>query len=321
MIIILIIFYKLDNSYNLLLIKKNNINNLNSHYIIQYNNTFIIMKIKCKGCGLFAIYKNSLQCINTFINKGYIPIIDLISYPNMFNNFNSTSSNENPWELFFHQPYKFSLEKVKANSKHIIFLDFPNFKICKSYGIQNILLKSRVTLEYWHNIALKYIPIKQNILDESNSIIQKLFKNNKNILGILVRGTDYISVKPKGEAIPPSPQLVINDILELDKNNKYTFFFLTTEDEIIFQKFKKKFGKKLKYIHKNINYNYTEKKLVGFNKNIGNINFQKLYLINIVILSTCIDIISASTNGLIGAMILSKGFRYSKIYDLGSYKN
>ena len=253
LIIILIFFYKLNNSYNLL---PNDKNNLNNDYIMQNNNIFIIMKIKCKGCGLFAIYKNSLQCINTFINKGYIPIIDLMSYPNMFNNFNSTSSNQNPWELFFHQPYRFSLEKVKANSKHIIFLDFPNFKICKSYGIQNILLKSRVTLEYWHNIALKYIPIKQNILEEANIIIKKLFKNNKNILAILVRGTDYIALKPKG----------------LDKNNKYNFFFLTTEDEIIFQKFKTKFGKKLKYIHKNINYNYTEKKLVGFNKNMRNIS-------------------------------------------------
>ena len=226
--------------------KNNNSINFDNLYIEPYNNTFIIMKIKCKGCGLFAIYKNTLNCINTFINKGYIPIIDLKSYPNMFNKFNSTRLNQNPWEIFFHQPFKFSLDKVKANSKHIIFIDFPNFKICKSYGMQNNILKNRITLEYWHNLALKYIPIKKKLIDESNILIKKLFKNNKNILGILVRGTDYTSVKPKGEAIPPNPQMVINDVIILDKDNKYTFFFLTTEDEIIFQIFKKKFGKKLK---------------------------------------------------------------------------
>ena len=46
----------------------------------------------------------------------------------------------------------------------------------------------------------------------------------------------------------------------------------------------------------------------------------KNYLINILILSGCLDILSAKTNGAIGAFIFSKGFRYSKGYDFGIYK-
>ena len=71
----------------------------------------------------------------------------------------------------------------------------------------------------------------------------------------------------------------------------------------------------------NINYNYKEKHFLGENFNIkGNIYYMKIYLINILILSKCIDIIAARTSGIIGAFILSKGFRYTKLYYLGLYK-
>ena len=46
----------------------------------------------------------------------------------------------------------------------------------------------------------------------------------------------------------------------------------------------------------------------------------KIYLINIIILSRCIDIITARTNGSIGLFIFSNGFRNSLIYYLGQYK-
>ena len=38
-----------------------------------------------------------------------------------------------------------------------------------------------------------------------------------------------------------------------------------------------------------------------------------------IILSKCIDIISAQTSGAIGVFIFSNGFRYSKVYNLGYY--
>lgn len=269
------IIIKLKRLKNILKIKlffinKTNINIKNTHHFEKYNNTFIIIKYNCKICGLFCYFVNFLNCINTFINKGYIPILDLISFPNIFNKFNSLDSHINPWEIYFHQPFQFSLEEVKANSKNIIYFVFNNMSknVCKSYGMQEYFFKNKVTLEYWHNIALKYIPIKKNIFDESKVIIQKLFKNKKNILGILLRGTDYISLKSRGLPIQPNTEIVINDIVELDKKNKYDFFFLTTEDEIIFQMFRKKFGKKLKYYHKKLNYNYNQKNYIAYNKNI-----------------------------------------------------
>jgi hypothetical protein len=60
---------------------------------------------------------------------------------------------------------------------------------------------------------------------------------------------------------------------------------------------------------------------LAFNEKIkGNIEFMKIYLINIIILSKCLDIIASRTAGSIVAFILTNGFRNIKIYNLGYYK-
>lgn len=176
--------------------------------------------------------------------------------------------------------------------------------------------------EYWHNVANLYIPIKIEIIKEANKIMKSLLKGSKNVLGILVRGTDVIALKPKGHAIPPKKEMVIKDITEFDKKNKYEFYFIATEDDMLRDVFIKHFGHKLKYYiyEKKIKYNYKEKKLLGYNKNVkSNIQYSKIYLINIIILSKCIDIISSRTSGAIGIFVFRKRFRYIKIYNIGYY--
>lgn len=152
--------------------------------------------------------------------------------------------------------------------------------------------------------------------------MENLFKGSRNILGILMRGTDYLAKKPKHKPIPPSIETVFKDIMKMDKKNKYDFYFIATEDILIKNKFINKFREKLKYIlfENDINYDYKKKEFLALNENIrGNLGFIKIYILNIIILSKCIDIISARTNGLYGLIILSNGFRNAKIYFLGEY--
>lgn len=170
---------------------------------------------------------------------------------------------------------------------------------------------------------IKYIPIKKEIIKESEYIMNNLFKGSKNVLGVLIRGTDYIAMRPKGHPIQPSPKIVIEDIKKWTKKNNYDWIFMTTEDDLIRNKFILEIGKKLKYIKSksNINYNYKNRKNLAFNNNIkGNINFIKIYLINIIIISKCLDVICSRTAGSVGAFIFSKGFRNIKVYYLGRYK-
>ena len=310
-------------------IKKNNLGDfrLSKNYqennslltLLDYDNyTFAIIRDACYFCGLISFYIHYLGCISTFLSKGYIPIIDL-SFPNIINGFNSSLYNKNPWELFFNQPLGFSLMNVINKAKKIKY-----FNCIVPYSIYEIhdIYKNKASLDFYHNLSIKYLSIKNEIIKEANNIRKKLFNNSNNILGVLARGTDYIALRPKSHPIPPTVDDIFLDIETLNKTYNYDFIFLTTEDDIIRDKFKNKFGSKLKIfnVNKNITYNYKAKEYLCYNKNInGNLNYNKVYLINIIILSKCTDIISAKTGGAIGTFILSNGFRNNKIYNLGYY--
>ena len=281
------------------------------------NNIFVIIRDKCKTCGLFAFYKHYLGCSRMLLSQGYIPIIDL-TFPNIFNGFNTSSLNKNPWEIFFNQPFGYTLKDIIKKAKKTKF-----FQCNNSYEYPSInIYKNKVLIDYWHNIALKYASIKNKYIKEATIIMNNLFKGSENILGVLARGTDYITKQPKKHPRLPNINIFLRDVKKMDEENKYDWIFLTTEDYIIRLQFNKIFRDKLKnyLLIKNFKYNYKSKEMLCYNEKIkGNIEFMKIYLINIIILSKCIDIITPRTSGSIAAFIFAKGFRNTKVYYLGTY--
>ena len=178
-------------------------------------------------------------------------------------------------------------------------------------------------MNYWHIFALKYIPIKNEIIKESNNIIKRIFNKSRNVLGVLLRGTDYVTKKPYRHPIPPKTKDVIKDVKLLDNKNKYDWIFLTTEDNFIRDEFLRAVGIKVKcLLNKNkINYNYSKKQFLAYNIDFKiNTEFNKIYLLNIIILSKCLDFLAARTTGTMGVFVLTKGFRNYKVYNLGYYK-
>ena len=130
-IIILILFiyikfinYKHINQYE----KMNNLN-LKSTLNVSYETSkfAIIRRSNCPICGFFSFYIVHLGCINKFINMGYIPIIDVMSFPNAFNGFNNKSKN-NSWEIFFNQPFGFTLEEIKTKAKIIEYFEYTSYE-------------------------------------------------------------------------------------------------------------------------------------------------------------------------------------------------
>ena len=314
-IIILLIFILASIYYNKNI---NNFQKIKKNKNLYDNKFAIIIRRKMSTGGILAYYYTHLGCVLHYLINGYIPIIDLISHPNIFNGFN-TNISENPWERFFNQPFGYTLENVKKNAKNFEYIEC-NSRIKRPYFEVYYNFISKI---FWQNIANKYTPIKDEIIKEANKYFKKLFKNKNNILGVLIRGTDYTAKKPYNHAIQPSPEMVLEDVKKMDQENKYDWIFVTTEDDLIREKFILNIGKKLKYIksNKNINYDYNKKELLAFNKNIsGNHLYMKIYLINILILSKCLDIITSKTAGSIVAFILNKKFRNIKVYELGFYK-
>ena len=299
-----------------------NISNLyNVTKMCTENKQFAILKrTSCEACGLFSYYIVHLGCIITYLNEGYIPIINVGSFSNIFNGYNETT-NKNQWELFFNQPCGYTLNYVKNN------INKDNIKYFECECNDNMpsekeVYSNKTRLKFFRDMAKRYMSVKDDILNEANDLWGKLFNNSKNVLGLLVRGTDYISIKPFEHAIPPSVDMAINDTIKWDNENKYDYIFLATEDNNIRKEFIKNFGAKLKYLLPNttIEYNYEEAYYLSFYDDVyGNMNFHKTYLLSMILLSKCLDVITSRTSGAAGAYVLSQGFRKDLVYYIGEY--
>ena len=286
--------------------KKLNITNLyNKTKMCSENKQFAILKrTNCEACGLFSYYIVHLGCIITYLNEGYIPIINVGSSQNIFNGYNEASNKDiNQWELFFNQPCGYTLNYVKnkINKENIKYFEC---QCNDNMPSEKIVYSNKTRLKFFRDMAKRYMSVKNDIIKEGNNLWKKMFNNSKNVLGLLVRGTDYISLKPYGHPIPPSVGMAIND------KKKWG------------NKFIKKFGKRLKYLlpDKKIDYNYEEASYLSYYDGVyGNMKFQKTYLLSMILLSKCLDIITSRTSGAAGAYILSKGFRKDLVYYIGEY--
>ena len=290
---------------------------LDENKVCSTNKKFAILRrTSCQACGLFSYYIVHLGCIINYLKHGYIPILEVGSFSNVFSGLKMPDNN--PWEKFFNQPCGYTFNEVVKMKNFEIYececvCDMPDEKTVYSNNIM---------WNYHHQIQEKYMSVKNEIYEEAENIWKNLFGDTKNVLGILLRGTDYKAIKPNEHAIPPTTQRAINDTINMNKQYKYDFIFLGTEDNKIRDKFIKKFGNKLKYLlpEKKVNYNYKNKNFLTFNYKVyGNLDFMKTYLLSVVILSKCVDIISARTSGAAGVFILSKGYRNQLVYYLGEY--
>ena len=151
--------------------------------------------------------------------------MDLNAYDNIYNNFNPNIS-EKPWELYFLQSFGFKLNEIKSKAKNIKYYDC----IDKANSYYNIY-RNRIIIQFQHNIVKTYFPLKKIKINKANIIIKELLNNSKNLLGILIRRTDFISSKQKLHPIPPKSEIVIRDIKEMDKKNNYKFLFIATEED------------------------------------------------------------------------------------------
>ena len=64
------------------------------------------------------------------------------------------------------------------------------------------------------------MPVKKKIIKEAKVIMKNLFGKSKNILGVKIRGTDYLR-RPGGHSVQPKVEQVIKDVKMYDEKYKY----------------------------------------------------------------------------------------------------
>lgn len=278
--------------------------------------TFFVVRRATGKVGLFSLVMTNMGLVRYALEQGYIPVIDMQSNRNTYLEENQVGK-ENAWEFYFEQPCGYSLRDIR-NSKNIILSDgmiternvFPT---CET-------VKDERQLAEWKQFFAGYLRVKPEIRKETDWLRGELF-HEKRVLGVLCRGTDYVEQRPKNHPVQPSLDLLMQKAEAVMREQGCDLLYLATEDERAYRAFAKNFGDRLRV---------TQAKRCGKvgNTNINDISYErendrylkgKEYLINILLLAGCDCLVAGSAGGTYAAMLMTKGYEYRYVFDLGTY--
>jgi hypothetical protein len=170
------------------------------------------------------------------------------------------------------------------------------------------------TLDKWRKFYHEALKPSLVLQDKINKAYSEMFNKDDRVLGIKVRGTDYL-LKPKDHPIQPDNDEVIKMAYSIIKKYNLTKIFLACEDNDIIKLYQKEFNGIMVTFPKNV-INYAGEGNITKNDNVDN---GLEYATEMYLLSMCTCIIGGRTSGSTAAMILSNGFEYSYFWDLGVY--
>lgn len=277
---------------------------------------YVVRRATCK-VGLFSYVMTNMGQVMYALKKGYIPVIDMQSNENSYLEKEETG-HYNAWEFYFKQPCGYTLADIQKSKNVILGNGIVNLQ--EEYPTGDIV-RDNNKYQYWHKCFADYFHIKDEIEEEASRQFSEMF-SGKRVLGVLCRGTDYVNNHPKNHPIQPSAEQVIEKAEQIMKEKNCEYLYLATEDEDIYQSFAKAFGEKLKVT------DARRCKNTG-NRNINEISYErerdryqkgKEYLLNILILSKCHCLVAGEVGGTYGALLMTKGYEYQYVFDLGLYQ-
>jgi hypothetical protein len=285
-----------------------NINNKTTIYLIRPNSEDGVQ-------GLMSLFIQTMRKIDYALSMGYIPFVDFQNFKTQY-----YDGNHNVWEDYFTQPSKLSLEEVYS-SKNVVFSGVSFWKNEDTSLYKATIFTDKTLLKKCHKLIWDNISYSVSV--SSVVSIEKERLDIEECIGVYIRGTDYVKLKPPGEYVQPTVEQMIQVMKEFKTKYPSTDFFVVTEDGYIFQKIKAEFKEKVKiasfdsFIMDYDGQNYLSKSNV-LNENKKNRGLD--YIVKIILLSKCKYLISSITMGSIAAYALNGDEYLDKyIFDLGIY--
>ncbi|MCR5249788.1 MAG: hypothetical protein K6E50_04200 [Lachnospiraceae bacterium] len=295
-------------------VERNAIAARNERVIRKYKgkgDIYAVLRLYSDEAGLFSFFLKALGGISYCRQHGYIPVIDMQTKENIF--FDAKErKRKNVWECFFEQPAGVSFADVKGK-KNVIVLENPRMP----EGSMLQLLQQERLRKYWHKAFVKYIHYTEPVKEEI-SRYEKAFAARKKWLGVLARGTDYLSVGV-GHAVQPDRDTLLAKIRSVKEDYGCDGIFLATEDEDILDMIKESFGDEVMVLEQKRYRGKQEQKLgqkADYKKDAIAMNIT--YLAALDYLSRCSCLIAANTGGTTGVYIMSEGFEYTHCWFLGT---
>ncbi len=284
--------------------------------------TYYIIRRNFEGEGLFARYRLIMGHVRYALSKGWIPVVDMQYYPNPYLP-PEKLGKENSWEYYFEQPMRVGLEEA-YNGENVI-LGRGNFIEPRPGHAMSLLENKNNSLAEWRNLIKQgYMKIKPARMKEILATREKLFAPNDRVLGVLLRGTDYVTLRLQGHPVQPSVELAISTISKKLKEWNCNKIFLATEDKTIVEKIKAAFGDVCITL---------DREYVDYEPQPGNrVCVQHLdrendhfiqgndYLKQMVLLSMCNSFVGARCSGTSVVAIMGENFEHAYFFNLGRYE-
>ena len=275
--------------------------------------------------GIGALILRELYHISYAVKCGYIPLVDLKHYKNQYFK-DKRTYKDNVWEYFFKQPFDLGLDDIKDEDEVIVAENIlcPMVKFFEPHPLfyPKNLVQDFKTKKIKNELS-KYLKFNDETKLYLEKKVNEALNGESNVLGVLLRGTDYTKRQTYDEFIQPNTKTVINEAKKLLNEGKFKKIYLATEDKFIYEEFKKEFGGLLienrQYMYST---NYDSEKYLSeikVNRKNHNYNLALEYLASLYILSKCKGFLGGMAGGTRIAYLLSENWQYLKIYDLGQY--
>lgn len=264
--------------------------------------------------GLLSLLYKQILYIDFAKRNGYVPFVDWKNYKTQY-----YDGKNNAWEFFFKQPSELTEAEVYRSQK--VYLS--------GWTLKTINPDNLFESSVFHSKAIRDLSgrmLREN-LEFSEDVLRLVDQEAKRLqiekcIGVYIRGTDYVKLKPSGEYVQPSVDQVECKVREFE--NKYDApIFLVTEDGDIFDKLKGEFGEIIKIVSfDTFIRNYKGKDVLSKSDVLEKdkkLRGQK-YLAKIILLSKCRYLVTSITQGSKFSYILNDG-KYVDEYtfDLGLY--
>ena len=259
--------------------------------------------------------KNVLGLVAFALYQKRIPVIDIRT---------NNSEALNLWELFFLQPLE-TADSPKPNTYSVESCP----ETTGPFPHDGFDPYSDTRLRFWSCLfhhCVRLNPKTSSYVEEEKD---EIFGHDRKrrVLGVLCRGTDYTTTKPKHHPVQPEiPEVIDLARIEMDRRG-LEFLYLATEELRIVRQFESAFpGKVLtnkREYYDDIYYNEDGVRLIGEVYH-GRENEDYLkgleYLSSILILSQCQSLIGGNCGGSAAALYFNNfSYEYWHLFNLGRY--
>lgn len=265
--------------------------------------------------GLLSLIHRQVLYLDYARKHGFVSYVDWKNFKTQY-----YDGENNSWEYFFEQPSK--LNESEVYSSKYVYLSGWTLKDINPDGMfEADIFFDKALNQKSHQLLKDNLVFNEEVLRFVDQEAENL--DIQNCIGVYVRGTDYVRLRPSGEYVQPDLEQVKRQVLWFIK--KYNApIFLVTEDGEIYDELVKTFGTSIRVVsYDTFIRNYDGKDVLSRSNVLEEDKKQRgqKYLIKMILLAKCKYLISSITQGSKFSYALNGGkYLDEYIFDLGLYR-